>query len=405
MASGKLTSLAVRRLKKPGHHGDGLGLYLTIGESGGRSWQFRYRVRGTTKVVWLGLGSERDVTLAEARRKAAECRRMLAQGLDPLTQRRAERAVEKGMTFAEVAERYIAAHETSWRNAKHRQQWRNTLRDYVLPVIGKRSVAEIAVGDVMKIVEPLWSEKPETASRVRGRIEAILDYASARGWRTGDNPARWRGHLAHMLPARDKVARVQHHAALPWREIGGFIERLRKQHGMGAMAAEFAILTAARSGEVRGARWVEIDLANKTWTIPAERMKAGREHRVPLAERALEILHAVAPLRKAADALVFPGQVMRRPLSDVALSQVVKAAGGQETTVHGFRSTFRDWCAEATAYPREVCEAALAHTNRDKTEAAYFRADLFERRRRLMAEWAEFCARPAIAAEVVAIRA
>ncbi len=405
----KLNTLAIRRLKKAGHYGDGGGLYLKVDGAEARSWQFRYKHRSTGRTVWLGLGAERDVTLAEAREKARECRRILADGKDPLAERKAaqtaEKAAEKAMTFAKVAEMFIAAHEAGWRNPKHRQQWRNTLRDYVLPEIGERLASEVTVGEVMKILEPLWREKPETASRVRGRIEAVLDYATARGWRTGDNPARWRGHLANLLPARDKVARVQHHAALPWREIGGFMATLREQKRNPALAAEFAILTAARSGEVRGARWGEIDLGNRTWTIPGDRMKAGREHRIPLSARAIEILQDVKPLRKAADSLVFPGGRARQALSDVALSNAVKAAGGAETTLHGFRSTFRDWCAEATNYPREVCETALAHTNRDKTEAAYFRADLFERRRRLMDEWAEFCSRPAVGAKVVPIRA
>ncbi len=428
MAGGNLKSVAGKLrtktaagnwadVERAGHHGDGAGLYLKVASAEARSWQFRYRHRGTGKTVWLGLGAERDVTLAEAREKARECRRLLGQGKDPLAERRAARAAQgDALTFSDVAERYIGAHEASWRNPKHRQQWRNTLRDYVAPVLGMkvndeghltsgRLVNEIAVGDVMKIVEPLWQKKPETASRVRGRIESILDYATARGWRVGENPARWRGHLANLLPPRAKVQRVQHHAALPWREIGAFIAKLREQRGTSARAVEFAILTAARSGEVRGLRWAEIDAQHKTWTVPGERMKAAREHRVPLSDRAAEVLAEMQPLRRGdagrdAD-FVFPGGRPRKPLSDVALSKAVKAAGGAELTLHGFRSTFRDWAAEATAYPHEVAEMALAHAVGDKVEAAYRRGDLLEKRARLMADWAEFCDRPAVSADNV----
>lgn len=402
-----LNTLRVRKLTKAGHYGDGGGLYLKVAEGGGRSWQFRYRPRGTGKTVWLGLGAERDVTLAEARQKAAQCRKLLAEGKDPLGERKAAKAAQKAeneaLTFEEVAERYIASHESSWRNQKHRQQWRNTLRDYVFPVVGAMPVAAVSVGEVMEIIEPIWEEKPETASRVRGRIEAVLDYATAREWRPdSDNPARWKGRLANLLPARNKVRDVEHQAALDWREIGQFMAALRKQKGMSALAAEFCILTATRSGETRGARWNEIDTAAKTWTVAPERMKAHREHRVPLSSRALEILHTVEPLREAADGLVFTGGRRGKPLSDVALSHVVKAIR-DGITVHGFRSTFRDWCAEATNYPREVAETALAHANKDKTEAAYFRADLFAKRARLMREWASFCDRIE-AAKVVPIR-
>lgn len=417
MADGKLKSIGGKlkikagngrwaAIEAAGRYGDGDGLYLKVASADARSWQFRYLHRGTGRSIWLGLGSEKDVTLAEAREKARECRRLLAQGLDPLAERRKAPAPDGAMTFAEVAELYIAAHEAGWRNAVHRQQWHNTLRDYVAPVLGAKlsgegmlsggkAVNEITVAEVMKILEPLWRTKPETASRVRGRIEAILDYATARGWRSGENPARWRGHLAHMLPARRKVRVVQHLAALPWREIGGLMEKLRGQAGISPLAAEFAILTAARSSEVRGMRWSEIDLAAKVWTVPGERMKAGREHRVPLSGRAIEILRHVELLRRGADALVFPGGRKDKPLSDVAVRQAVKAAGGDELTLHGFRSTFRDWCAEATNYPREVAEGALAHAVVDKVEAAYRRGDLLEKRARLMAEWAEFCAKPA----------
>ncbi|MGH7056810.1 MAG: tyrosine-type recombinase/integrase [Acetobacteraceae bacterium] len=313
------------------------------------------------------------------------------------------------MTFAAVAERYLAAHEGSWRNPKHRQQWHNTLRAYVLPEIGKTPVAAVAVGDVMRILEPIWREKPETASRVRGRIESILDYAIGREWRADDNPARWRGRLQSLLPARNRARDVQHHAALPWREIGAFMVALRKQNGMGAMAAEFAILTAARLGEARGARWNEIDLEQRVWVVRAERMKAGREHRVPLSDRALGILVTVRPLSSGADALVFPGQSMRRPLSDVALAKAVAQAaaaiGAEHVTAHGMRSTLRTWASESTAFPSEVAEAALAHANRNKVEASYLRSTHVDRRRQLTAAWALYIEQPPAGADVVPIRA
>ena len=378
-----LNATQVKARTKPGRYADGGGLYLFVRPKS-KVWVFRFTRRKRARE--MGLGAERDVTLAEARERARECRRLLAQGLDPIEHQRQQEADAKAgaTTFAEVAERYLAVHEASWRNPKHRQQWRNTLGTYVAPAIGAKLDAEghltgglfvggIDVGTVMKILEPLWQAKPETASRVRGRIETILDYATARGWRHGDNPARWRGHLANLLPPRAKVQRVQHHAALPWREIGAFITKLRQQRGTSARAAEFSILTAARSSEARGLRWAELDLPHGVWTVPGDRMKAGREHRVPLSGRALAILEEMAPLRRKPEDLVFPGGRLGKPLSDVALSKAVKAAGGGELTLHGFRSAFRDWCAEATAYPREVAEAALAHVLADKTEAAYRR--------------------------------
>ena len=305
-----------------------------------------------------------------------------------------------------MADAYIAAHEASWRNAKHRQQWRNTLDTYADPILGKLPVAQVEVGDVMRVLEPLWREKTETASRLRGRIESVLDYATARGWRSGENPARWRGHLDNLLPARSKVAKVEHHAALPWREIGAFMAALAEEEGVSALALRFAILTAARTGEVIGARWSEIDMQAAVWTVPADRMKAAREHRVPLSDAALDVLREVAKLRTEpeADGFVFPGGKAGKPLSSMALLMLLRRMERGDLTAHGFRSTFRDWCAEATNYPREVAEAALAHTLRDKTEAAYQRGDLMEKRRRLMAEWATFCARPAPAGEVVPLR-
>jgi integrase len=314
------------------------------------------------------------------------------------------------MTFRAVTNAYLAAHEAGWRNPKHRAQWRATLKTYVFPHFGELPVADVNTGHVMAALEPIWREKAETASRLRGRIEAVLDYAAARGWRTGENPARWRGHIANLLPRRSKIARVEHHAALPWQDISAFLIDLRSRDGLGARALEFAILTAARTGEVLGARWSEINLDEAVWTVPAKRMKAGQEHRVPLSDAALAIVRALLPLRPADDAegkaFVFPGARRSRPLSGMAMLMLLRRMGRADLTAHGFRSTFRDWAAECTGYAREVAEAALAHTLRDKVEAAYRRGDLFEKRRRLMDDWAAFCARPAIeAGSVTPIRA
>jgi integrase len=389
--AGKLSALKVRNLTAPGRYGDGGGLWLQVRRAERRSWLFRYKRQG--RAHWMGLGPIEDVTLAEARELAREARRSLLQGDDPIQRRRTDRAARAGVSFREVADLYIKSHEGTWRNDKHRAQWRSTLETYAFPVFGNRPAAEITVGDVMKVLDPIWRDKPETASRLRGRIESVLDYAAARGWRTGDNPARWRGHLSNLLPARSKVAPVEHHAALPWRETGTFMAELRGQKGIGAAALEFAILTAARTGEVIGARWSELDLAEQVWTVPAERMKARREHRVPLTEAAIAVVRRMEPGRpEQGDGLVFPGAKRGRGLSDMSLAAVLKRMGRGEITTHGFRSTFRDWAAEATDYHREVAEAALAHTLRDKVEAAYRRGDLFEKRRRLMGDWAAFCA-------------
>jgi integrase len=295
------------------------------------------------------------------------------------------------MTFKESAAMYVASHRAGWRNPKHAAQWQATLATYAEPVIGGLSVQAIDTALVLKVLEPIWTTKPETAGRVRGRIESILDWAKARGYRAGENPARWRGHLDKLLPGRSKVRRVEHHAALPYAELPGFLVSLREQEGIAARALEFAILTAARTGEVIGARWSEMDLVGKNWTLPAARMKAGREHRVPLSDRALAILREMQPHRQAEDAFVFPGGKNRRPLSNMAFLMLLRRMGRGDVTVHGFRSSFRDWAAERTKFPAEVAEMALAHTVSDKTVAAYNRSDLYERRRRLMAAWTTFC--------------
>jgi integrase len=407
----KLNTAKLRKLTTPGVYGDGAGLYLQVRDADRRTWIYRYTLRGNAR--WMGLGALADVSLADAREAAAAARKLARQGFDPIERRLSERTdatTRAGLhTFSEVADAYIAAHEASWRNAKHRQQWRNTLDTYAAPVMGKMPVAQVDTGAVMRVLEPIWRKKTETASRLRGRIESVLDYAAARGWRTGENPARWRGHLDHLLAKPSRVAKVEHHAALPWQEIGEFMGQLHEQEGVAALALRFVILTAARTGEAIGARWGEIDPQAKVWTIPASRMKAGREHRVPLSNAALAVLDAAAKVRVVQHpaAPVFPGRRASDPLSNMSLLMLLRRMERTDLTAHGFRSTFRDWCAEATNYPREVAEAALAHTLRDKTEAAYQRGDLMEKRRQLMAEWAAFCARPTAPSgrRVVALRA
>lgn len=399
----KLSALKVARLAKPGRYADGAGLYLQIGPGGSKSWLLRFMRDG--KAREMGLGSVELVTLAEAREKVVHARRQLLEGVDPIEARRTARmraaeAVVPAVTFRKAAEAYIAAHAAGWRNVKHGAQWEATLKAYAYPVLGDLSVAAIDTSLVMRCLEPIWGEKPETASRVRGRIEAVLNWASARGHRHGENPARWRGHLDKLLPARSKVARVTHHPALSYGEIPAFMAALRSHAGVAARALEFTILTAARTGEVIGAKVGEIDFSAKVWTIPGERMKAGREHRVPLSDRALQIAKTVP----TNGVFLFAG-TKNQALSNMAMLQLLKRMGHGDLTVHGFRSTFRDWAAEQTGFSNEVAEAALAHVVGDKTEAAYRRGDLFEKRRRLMSAWAAYCASPgAIGANVLPMR-
>ena len=409
------------RTKKPGRYGDGNGLYLYVRSPEARFWLFRYTPRGG-KMREMGLGRAgadlAAVPLTEARDKAATLHKLVRAGVDPLAQRdadvvtaaaEAQQAVIKRTTFRTVAERYLESHTKSWRNPKHRAQWRNTLDTYAHPHMGDLPVGSVGTEHVLAALEPIWRVKPETATRVRGRIESVLDYAKSRDWRDGENPARWRGHLANLLPARGKIAPVEHHAALPWAEIGDFLIELRNQAGIAARALEFAILTAARSGEVLGARWTEVDLLAKLWTLPAARMKAGREHRVPLSVPVLALLEMMAKLRTidSPEAFIFPSSVSTRPLSNMAMTMVLRRMKRADLTVHGFRSSFRDWVGEATATPREVAEAALAHTMGSKTEAAYARGDLFEKRRELMKLWAVFCGMPSVrpAGNVMAMHA
>ena len=394
MADNKLTALGIKRLEKPGFYGDGGGLYLRIAENR-KSWLFRFKRAGKTH--WAGLGPVSDVSLADAREKARLCREQLRQGVNPIDARRdakADAIKAEGETFSKVAAQYIAAHRDTWRNAKHAAQWESTLALYAYPVLGERPVSSVTTADVLAVIEPIWNVKPETASRVRGRVETVLNFAAARHLRSGENPARWKGHLEHSLPARAKVAKVQHHAAAPWQLLPEIMGKLAESKGTAALCLRFAVLTAARSGEARGVTWAEIDIKAALWTVPAERMKAGREHRVPLSGPALAILREMAQLSTAPDRLVFQGGKEAAQLSDVAVNKAMRVAGGGAFTVHGMRSSFRQWAAEQTTYPREVAEMALAHTNRDKVEAAYQRSDLFEKRARLLAEWGAYVTTP-----------
>jgi integrase len=368
---------------------DGGGLYLQVSETGGKSWSFRFMLAGRARE--MGLGPVHTISLAEARQAARDCRKLRLEGIDPIEARkqRQESATAKGgaMTFPGCAEAYIRAHESGWRNPKHVQQWRKTLETYAYPVFGALPVEQIELPSVMRVLEPIWREKAETASRVRGRIESVLDWATVRGYRKGDNPARWRGHLDTLLPARSKVQKVTHHPALPYVKLPSFIRNLQEQKGIAARALEFLILTAARTSEAIGAQWSEFDLDQRMWTIPAERIKSRREHRVPLGDRALAIL---AELQVQDSRVVFPGGKIGKPLSNMALLAVLKRMKRTDLTAHGFRSTFRDWAAEQTNFPREVAEMALAHTVGDKVEAAYRRGDLFEKRIEIMHKWDQF---------------
>ncbi len=374
---------------RPGYHNDGLGLLLQVGESGAKSWILRYKIAGKRRE--MGLGPLYETSLAEARDFREMYRKMLRGGIDPIEHARAEKRARaagriKAMTFTGAAAAFLRSKSVQWESAKHAAQWETTLRTYAFPVLGELDVRDVDVGAVLRVLEPIWEEKPETASRVRGRVEAVLGYATARGYRGGENPARWRGHLDKLLPARSKVRKVEHHAALPYAEIGAFVRILRDQEGMAAQALEFAILTAARTGEVIGATWDEIDLAGALWVVPAGRMKGKREHRVPLAPRAVVLLRSL----HRENEYVFPGMRIGRSLSNMAMLVLLRRMGRGELTVHGFRSTFRQWVAECTIYPREIAEAALAHVSGDLVEAAYQRGDMLEKRRRLMRDWARY---------------
>ena len=375
---------------------DGDGLYLQISRDPKdhnhirRSWVFRYERNGRRRDV--GLGPLRHLDLAEARKQARKKRQQILDGIDPFTAKQQLRreeldrlaAEKQATTFRQCAEQCIADHEDGWKNPKHRAQWRATLKTYAYPVLGDLAVDDVVTGHVIKVLEPIWKEKPETANRVRGRIERVLGWATVRGYRSGDNPARWRGHLAELFPAKGKLGKVKHLSALPFSEMPALMAELRARNLRSARALEFTILTAARTGEVIGATWNEINLNAKTWIVSASRMKAGKEHKVPLCDRAVEILRGLGDHGDKERVFALSHVPMLELLKNVRLG----------ITVHGFRSTFRDWCSERTNYPREIAEAALAHAIPNKVEAAYRRGDLFEKRRKLMDAWGQWCARP-----------
>jgi integrase len=408
----EINRLSARRVtteKRPGRHPDGAGLYLSISPNGGRRWVFMFKRGGKTRE--MGLGSVSTVGLALARDLAGNARALLAKGLDPIAERDAKaQADANALTFRECAKRYIAANKSGWKNAKHAAQWEATLELYVYPVpgeagieVGDMPVSAVGVGDVTRILNPIWASKTETASRVRGRVETVLDWAKANEYRTGENPARWRGHLDKLLPARSKVRRVRHHPALPYADLPAFMVDLRGRPGVAALALEFTILAAARTGAVTGATLGEFDLTEKVWSVPPERggTKISGEdpkpRRVPLSSPALAIVRSMFELHgkhgKPSTPL-FPGGADGGGLSNNAMLALLERMGRSDITVHGFRSTFKDWCAESTNYPGEVSEAALWHAVADKVEAAYRRGDLFKKRAAMMAAWASYCDAP-----------
>jgi len=390
-----MSNLTARKVKTagPGKYEDGDGLRLVVSSSGAKKWVLRITVQGRRRE--MGLGSYPGVTLADARFSAAEQRKLAKSGTDPIAARAAPIDQVHVPTFSECADHYIAAHAPGWRNAKHAAQWRSTLATYAIPVVGPLPVNAVTDRHILSILEPIWTRKTETAKRVQCRLENILDWAAAMKYRDGENPARWRGYLDKLLPRPSRVKKVRHHPAMPYTEVPGFFAELAVKGGLSALALRFLILTACRTSEVLHARRWEFDLAAAIWTIPATRMKALREHRVPLPESAVTLLGALPQI--AGNDYLFPGSRSGRPLSNMALLQLMRGMGygvrGNRGAFvpHGFRSSFRDWCAEQSSFPREVAEAALAHVLRDKTEAAYQRGDLFEKRRRLMAAWAEHC--------------
>jgi len=387
----RLTAKKVEHIQDPGWYPDGNGLYLQVSKTGTKSWVYRYKSSGKEKRA--GLGGLSTLTLAGARNSAKNCRKQRSEGKDPIEFKREQKAKialnqVKSITFKECALSYIESHKVSWKNQKHEAQWRNTLETYAFPFIGHVSVKDIDVGLVMKVLEPIWPTKTETATRVRQRIENVLDWAKVRKYRTGENPALWRGHLDKLLPKPSKVQKVKHFKAMPYTDVPNYFRKLRTTNTVAAKALAFTILTATRSNEAREANWSEIDLKSGIWTIPDERMKSDRTHRVPLSKEAIAILKEVETFK--IDNRVFPGLKKNKSITDAALLKHLKISHS-DLTVHGFRSSFRDWCAEITNYPREIAESALAHTLKDKTEAAYQRGDMFIKRQKLMNAWANHC--------------
>jgi len=406
---GKLSALKVKNLIAPGLHGDGGGLTLQITKAGVKSWLFRFMYEG--KAHGMGLGPVHTISLVEARAKALEARKLLVEGRNPLLVKRQQKTEQKlerenSLTFDQCAKAYIDAHKASWKNAKHIDQWTNTLATYASPVFGKFPVADIDTGLVVKCLSPIWEAKTETASRLRGRIESVLGWATTSGYRRGENPARWKGHLENLLANISKTTRTKNHPSLSWKRIDAFMQALQLRDGIAALALKFVILTACRSGEVRGARWSEFDFNENIWTIPAERMKARREHQVPLSKQALAVVGQVRLSLGLPEGnpvgVVFAG-TKGQELSDMSLTAAIRRMNGEgenplwiddsgaTVTVHGFRSTFRMWAAEATSHPREVAEHALAHRLPDAVERAYQRGTQFEKRRLLMDDWAKQC--------------
>jgi hypothetical protein len=419
------THLFVAKAKTKGCYRVAENLYLQVDDKGNKSWLFRYMFDGKPRK--MGLGSFSDLSLADASDEAAKCRGQIKQGIDPLAVRQGEKikakaaatlAVAKGKTFRQCAETYIEDHKDGWRNAKHIWQWSNSLEKFAYPMFGNLPVQDVDVTLVTEALKPIWKKKNETATRVRGRIESILDWAKVRGYRQGENPARWRGYLENLLPKPSKVHQIQHYPSLPYDQINDFIAALTKEDGLAALALQLVIYTASRSGEVLKAKWSEFDLKQKTWVIPASRTKTKiRDHKIPLSNPAMEILRDLE--KKKVGEYVFFGKDLKKPLSDMAMLALIRrlnAVGKNPRWVdgrtkepivsHGFRSTFRDWCAEQTNYPREIAEAALSHIVGNKVEAAYLRTDHFDKRKQLMGAWAKYCATPSVqqSGKVVSMR-
>jgi integrase len=400
----RLTALAVSRIAKAGYTGDGGGLYLQVTTPNSKSWIFRYSMHGRRRE--MGLGPYPAIGLAEARELAAKARALAKSGTDPITARseaEAERRLSssRAITFKTGMELFLKTNKAGWRNDKHKAQWSSSLERYAIPTIGKLSIATVGITEITRILEPIWADKVETASRLRGRLERILDWARVRGYRTGDNPARWRGNLDKILPARRKVSKVRHHAAVPIDELPAVYQRLECSRGVASLALRFIILTAARASEVTGARWDEIDIPGRVWTVPAHRIKSSRVHRVPLSKQAIVLVQQAEDAK--CSPLVFPSPIPGKALSLTSLSKALAAAHGGNATTHGFRSTFRDWASERTNFPREVAEMALAHVIGDKVEAAYRRGDLFAKRSAMMERWAEFATSPIRTRNVVSL--
>ena len=401
----RLSALQVAKLAKPGYYPDGGNLYLQVSPTGSKSWIFRFTHRGKSRE--MGLGSLNAFSLAEARQRARRQRQLLVDGFDPLAiklEAQVQRRVADAsiITFDKAAAAYIESHSPGWKNAKHANQWRSTLATYASPLFGTMPVSTVNTAQVLRVLQPIWTSKTETASRLRGRIEKVLDWAKVQGYRVGENPAAWKGHLDKLLSARNKTTPIEHHRALPWSKIGAFMEALRARPGSASLALQTIILTACRTSEALNATWVEFDLDAALWTIPASRMKAAREHVIPLSTAALAVLKQ-AQFEGSEGGFVFAGGRTGKPLSNMACLELLKRMGRHDLTVHGFRSTFRDWAGESTAHPREVIEHALAHMLKDKSEAAYQRGSLLEKRKALMSDWSNYCSTVRIA-DIVDIR-